>query len=434
MCILLSATFLSVINNMKRYFFFLWRGFLEIGGSREWLPFIFILLLGSLLFLKLDISIDAKGYLEVKNRNVVIEHSSGGKVEQLLVQEGSKVNAGQLLAVIDNSYITEDFNRNRSSLGSLRVREQRLLAEIRQQDFVKTEAMEDKLFEQELSAYLSRKASLDKALNIAQTGKEQKESMLAQLNTQISGLTKERSLGQKQVNIVQSLVGSGAVSSSNYLTAQAELQRTENALRNVQAQKETLKIEIDQAALSIIKISDDFKAKSEEELLEVRGNINEASAKESTVANRKEQEQIYSPVDGTIQLLAKTNSGSVIPPGGEILTILPDNMPIIVVVKVKPEDRDKLWEGMDSKIRINSLGATNSEVLIGKVTVISSDSIEEREGRYYKVQISVEQNTFSDKVYPGMSVNAYLTVGQRSVFEYIFKPLYSGLSTALQEP
>lgn len=419
---------------MRNAVFSIWRYFRVGFPIRKWLPFFFLVSLFGLLFLQLDIAIDAKGYLEVKNRNVVIEHASGGKVEQLLVQEGSKVKAGQLLAVIDNSYITEDFNRNRNSLDSLRVREQRLLAEIRQQDFTKTDAMEEKLFEQELSAYLSRKSSLDKALNIAKTTKDQKASMLAQLNTQISGLIKERSLGQKQVNIVQSLVSKGAVSSSNYLAAQAELQKTENALRNLQAQTATLNIEIAQADLNIVKIHDDYKAKSEEELLEVRSNINEALVKESTVANRKEQEQIYSPVDGTIQLLAKTNSGSVIPPGGEILTILPDNVPIVVVAKVKPEDRDKLWEGMDSKVRINSFGTNNSEMLHGKVSVISSDSIEEREGRYYKVQIAVEQNTLGNKVYPGMSVNAYLTVGQRSVFQYLFKPLYSGFSTALQEP
>ncbi len=422
------------MNHMRMKITTIWHRARGEASSRGWFPILVLLLLFSLLFLNLDISIDAKGYLEVKNRNVVIEHPSGGKVEKLLVREGTKVKAGQLLAVIDNSYITEDFNRNRSNLESLRVREQRLLAEIRQQDFVMTDEMDRKLFEQELSAYISRQESLNKALNIAKTSQQQKESMLEQLNTQINGLVKERSLGQKQVNIVQSLVSKGAVSSSNYLAAQTELQKTENALRNIQAQKETLNIEIAQAALNIAKIRDDFKAKSEEELLEVRGSINEAVAKQSTVTNRKEQEQIYSPVDGTIQLLTKTNSGSVIPPGGEILTILPDNMPIIVVVKVKPEDRDKLWEGMESKIRINSLGTNNSGFLVGKVEVISSDSIEDREGRYYKVQIAVEQNTLSEKIYPGMSVNAYLTVGKRSVFQYIFKPLYGGLSTALQEP
>lgn len=423
-----------MMNNMRVKITTMWRHVREGSSSRGWFPILFLFLLFSLLFLNLDISIDAKGYLEVKNRNVVIEHPSGGKVEKLLVREGSKVKADQLLAVIDNSYITEDFNRNRSNLESLSVREQRLLAEIRPQDFVMTDEMDRKLFEQELSAYISRQESLNKALNIAKTSQQQKESMLEQLNTQINGLVKERSLGQKQVNIVQSLVSKGAVSSSNYLAAQTELQKTENALHNIQAQKETLNIEIAQATLNIAKIRDDFKAKSEEELLEVRGSMNEASAKQSTVANRKEQEQIYSPVDGTIQLLTKTNSGSVIPPGGEILTILPDNMPIIVVVKVKPEDRDKLWEGMESKIRINSLGTNNSGFLVGKVEVISSDSIEDREGRYYKVQIAVEQNTLSEKIYPGMSVNAYLTVGKRSVFQYIFKPLYGGLSTALQEP
>lgn len=423
-----------MMNHMRMKITTIWHRVRGEASSRGWFPILVLLLLFSLLFLNLDISINAKGYLEVKNRNVVIEHPSGGKVEKLLVREGTKVKAGQLLAVIDNSYITEDFNRNRSNLESLRVREQRLLAEIRQQDFVMTDEMDRKLFEQELSAYISRQESLNKALNIAKTSQQQKESMLEQLNTQINGLVKERSLGQKQVNIVQSLVSKGAVSSSNYLAAQTELQKTENALRNIQAQKETLNIEIAQAALNIAKIRDDFKAKSEEELLEVRGSINEAVAKQSTVTNRKEQEQIYSPVDGTIQLLTKTNSGSVIPPGGEILTILPDNMPIIVVVKVKPEDRDKLWEGMESKIRINSLGTNNSGFLVGKVEVISSDSIEDREGRYYKVQIAVEQNTLSEKIYPGMSVNAYLTVGKRSVFQYIFKPLYGGLSTALQEP
>ncbi|CAK9885897.1 MAG: Type I secretion system membrane fusion protein PrsE [Candidatus Erwinia impunctatus] len=402
--------------------------------AKQCFPFVFLSLLIMMLFLQLDISVDAKGYLEVKNRNVVIEHANGGKIDRLLIREGDKVKKGQLLAVIDNSYITEDFNKNRTSIESLRIKEKRLLAEIQQLDFIKTAEMDDTLFEQEFSAFQSRRDSLLKSLRIAETAKKQKESMLTQLHTQIDGLVKERDLGRRQVSIVESLVSKGAVSSSNYLAARAELQKTENTLLNLQAQQSTLNIEISQAGQAINKISDDFKAKSEEELLEVRGSVNEAEAKAATVKTRKEQEQIFSPVDGTIQLLAKNNSGSVISPGGEILTILPDNMPIVVAVKVKPEDRDKLWEGMQSKIKINTLGMTNSEFLTGRVSVISSDSIEDREGRYYKVQIMVDQNSFHEKVYPGMSVDAYLKVGKRTVFQYLFKPLYSGLSTALNEP
>lgn len=395
-----------------------------------------VLLVGIILSfcLPLDITVHARGYLEVKNRNVIIEHANGGRIEKLYVREGDKVQKGQLLAVIDNSYVTEDYNKNQVSLQSLRMKELRLLAEINQAPFILPENGDMELFNQELAVFTNRQTSLQKSLQISKTAEAQKVSELAQLETQLSGLQKEKNIAQKQVDIVKSLVSSGAVSSSNFLSAQNDLQKIENTLRNVDAQQKTLRIEIEQAKLNISKIHDDFKTKSQEELLQVQDNINEALARENTITTRKNQDQIFSPVNGSIQSLAKTNPGSVIASGGEILTILPDDVPVVVVVKVKPEDRDKLWDGMKSRIKVNSFGNSQNETLFGEVEVISSDSIEDREGRYYKVQIAVSNEAEGDKLYPGMSVDAYLNVGQRSVFQYLFKPLVNGFSTALSEP
>lgn len=395
-----------------------------------------ILMVGLILSfcLPLDVTVHARGYLEVKNRNVVIEHANGGRIEKLYVREGDKVKKGQLLAVIDNSYVTEDYNKNQVSLQSLHMKELRLLAEINQTSFILPENGDTELFNQELAVFTNRQASLQKSLQISKTAEAQKMSEFAQLEIQLSGLQKEKSIARKQVDIVKSLVSSGAVSSSNYLSAQNDLQKIENTLRNVEAQQQTLRIEIEQAKLNISKINDDFKMKSQEELLQVQDNINEALARENTITTRKNQDQIFSPVNGSIQSLAKTNSGSVIASGGEILTILPDDVPVVVVVKVKPEDRDKLWNGMKSRIKVNSFGNSQNETLFGEVEVISSDSIEDREGRYYKVQIAVSNAGEGDNLYPGMSVDAYLNVGQRSVFQYLFKPLVNGFSTALSEP
>lgn len=395
-----------------------------------------ILMVGVILSfcLSLDITVHARGYLEVKNRNVVIEHANGGRIEELYVREGDKVRKGQLLAVIDNSYVTEDYNKNQVSLQSLRMKELRLIAEINQAPFVLPENGDTELFNQELAVFKNHQASLQKSLQISKTAEAQKVSELAQLATQLSGLQKEKNIARKQVDIVKSLVSSGAVSSSNYLSAQNDLQKIENTLMNVEAQQKTLCIEIEQAKLNISKINDDFKTKSQEELLQVQDNINEAFARENTITTRKNQDQIFSPVNGSVQSLTKTNSGSVIASGGEILTILPDDVPVVVVVKVKPEDRDKLWDGMKSRIKVNSFGNSQNETLYGEVEVISSDSIEDREGRYYKVQIAVSNPTEGDNLYPGMSVDAYLNVGQRSVFQYLFKPLVNGFSTALSEP
>lgn len=396
-------------------------------------PSILLTLFISLLFLKIDITVHAKGYLEVKNKNMVIEHANGGRINNLYVREGDEVRKGQLLAVIDNSYISEDYNKNKINLESLRMKEHRLLAEINQTDFDSSVDDESILFEQEHAEYISRLGLLKKSLDIAQAAEQQKSSMLEQLHIQEKGLLKEREIGLKQVSIVKSLVSSGAVSSSNYLSAQNELQKTENMLLNVRAQQDTLKIEVDQAKLNIVKVKTDFISKSQEELLRVQDSINEALAKQGAVSRRQEQAKILSPVDGTVQHLAKANAGSVISPGGEILTILPDNVPVVVIVKVKPEDRDKLWRGMMSRINVNTLGGVNNSPLGGTVDVISSDSIEERDIRYYKVQIGVSDISGRKDIYPGMSVDVYFTVGKRSVFQYLFKPLYNGLSTALNE-
>nr|WP_176454432.1 HlyD family type I secretion periplasmic adaptor subunit [Enterobacter asburiae] len=387
----------------------------------------------SVLFLNVNVTVHARGYLEVKNKNIVIEHANGGRINNLYVREGDRVKKGQLLAVIDNSYVSEDYEKNRTNLESLRMKELRLLAQINKVDFVSSLDGQSTLFEQEYAEYISQMELLKKSLDIAQSAEKQKTSMLGQLRTQENGLLKEKEIAIKQVDIVKSLVSSGAVSSSNYLSAKNDYQKIENMLLNVVAQQETLKVEIEQAKLNVAKVSTDFISKSQQELLRIQDQINEAQAKQGAVSRRQEQAKILSSVDGTVQNMAKANAGAVISPGGEILTILPDNVPVVVIVKVKPEERDKLWQGMSSRINVNTLGGVGNIPLNGVISVISSDSIEERDGRYYKVEISVNNISETTQVYPGMSADVYLTVGKRSIFQYIFKPLRNGLSTALNE-
>lgn len=395
-------------------------------------------LLAAILIMKVDISIQAHGYLQIKDKNVVVEHPIGGRVEKLFVREGQEIEKGQPLAIIDNSYVSEEYSKNKSLVGVLKVRIERIRSEISGKEFVYSgeEYSDDGLaYRHEFDVYQANRKNYEDELKISQSVEDERRSELLSNKILIDGLRKQLEYDQKQVKMVEGLVKVGAAAQGTLLTRRSEEQKTVNDLNNAISKSNILSDQVAKAKLDTEKIKKAYISEKQNELLKVQDQLAEAQAKLSGAHDRKQQEKILSPVRGMIQKLTKSHEGSVIAPGGEILEITPKDVPVVASVKLETKDRDKIWVGMPVKVEINGYERAAEHSLKGSVTLISADSFsEERGARYYQVEISIDQNEIKSKLYPGMSIVSYFLIGKRSIFEYFFKPLLKGASHALSEP
>ncbi|WP_440683004.1 HlyD family type I secretion periplasmic adaptor subunit [Cysteiniphilum halobium] len=398
----------------------------------------------SLFFLRLDILVHAKGYLQIKFKNIILEHATGGTISKLLVHEGQHVRKNQLLAIIDNSYVSQEYTKNTSSIAMLQLQITRLNAEINQTPFIwqniKIEGVTQAMFLTEKNVYDSEIDTYKQNEKLAKTTYQEKLDEIKANAVDIEGLRKQKQLISDQVKMIKDLVKEEAASKSSLLNQEAEEQKILNQLNTAISRQELLQSQMYEAQLKVTKIHTDFMSDKRNKLLQLEQQLAELQAKQTGISDRKKIENVFSPTNGIIQSIFKSNAGAFIPSGGKLFEISPDNVPIICVLKVLPSDRDKLWVGMPVKISINSISTISTNFLSGTISLISADTkddnINGNNRPYFEVHVDLNEQDIHNqhiKIYPGMQVDGYIIVGKRTVAQYILKPMLTGANTALTE-
>lgn len=385
----------------------------------------------------LDVLVHARGMVRVENHNMTVQHVEGGRLKQLLVREGQNVTKGQLLAVMDNSIVSQEFASSAAELASLQAREKRLEAEVAGSEYLPPKVADTdaaRVTQTERDLFLSRQASLADAISVSKAQADQRLAQANEIRTRISDSQRETELIEKQVKMLEPFVARGSASESSLLQKRTELQRATGSLNEARARLPQVVAEEREYRVRAGQVKADFINDAQKQLTDTRARLSVEVAKADASGGRNADSRILSPVDGVIQRAFNLHEGSVIKAGGEIAEIAPSDVPLVAEVKISPEDRDKVWQDMPVRIRIEAFGNTYSDALSGKVAVISADALgDDRTGRYYQVTIKIDRNNIKKPIFAGMTVDSYLLAGKRTLAQYILKPLTSGVSMALSE-
>jgi adhesin transport system membrane fusion protein len=113
-----------------------------------------------------------------------------------------------------------------------------------------------------------------------------------------------------------------------------------------------------------------------------------------------------------------------------LLEITPSDQRIVIQTRSNPNDRANLRRGLPARVRIGAYDYATYGTFEGHVTEVSADTlVEEKGGRYYRVNVEVDVSTFmsrvrqSDVLVPGMAATADIAVGKRTILSYILSPL-----------
>ena len=159
---------------------------------------------------------------------------------------------------------------------------------------------------------------------------------------------------------------------------------------------------------------------------------------------RQQKDRILeSPISGTILKTEDIYAGSVISPGTTILTIVPENVELFVLVDIKPSDITNVFEGAKVKILLNALPSQKHGELIGELVNISKDTIDEdisgEKASVYRGKIKIVENKLRNvpsdfNLLPGMNVSGNIISGKRPVITYLIYPVIKTINTAMREP
>ena len=156
-----------------------------------------------------------------------------------------------------------------------------------------------------------------------------------------------------------------------------------------------------------------------------------------------EDVKLTAPIAGTILKLEDQFQGTVIKPGDVIATLVPNDLDFHVEVDIDPSDITHVYEGAKVKIMLDSLPSQKHGELLGVVSLLSKDTVDEdvfgEKNSVYRAEIKITDNNLVKlpegfKLLPSMSVNGNIISGKRTVMTFLLFPVIKTLETSFREP
>jgi len=378
----------------------------DINDQRSILFFAAIVLAAFVIwafFAELDEVTRAPGHVMASSRTQVIQSQDGGILEELLVAEGDRVVAGQLLAKIDKTRAEAAFLETRAQVAALSARTSRLEAEL-----FETKPKYDSI----TNAYPEFISNQNKLIKVRQKA----------LQDELKAISDIQQLIQKELDMNLPLVKLGDVSMTEVL-------RLERQVADYSAQKTIKRNEYIQELQNEL-------SKSREELTAMRELMEQRQ-------HILSQTELKSPMNGIVKNVRITTLSGVIKPGEDIMQIVPSEDDLLIEAKLSPADVGFVKLGMPVSIKIDAYDPSIYGDLPGELIFISADTLDEdlkqNESPYYRIRVKSLGRRFSAKpelnleIQPGMTSTAEIKTGERTVMQYITKPIIKTLSTSMGE-
>ena len=398
---------------------------------------------------KLDKAVVAVGYVETETNRKTIEHFEGGIVREIPVKEGEHVTEGQVLFRLQKIQAEASSETIRNQLNSALALEARLVAERdhapqitwpqrfleRESDPVISRVMTD-----QNNQFTERQGSLNTQINVL-------EARVEELQKEIEGIAIEKDSTEKQVAYInQELVNLrelGAkklVPMTRVFAMERERTRLEGVIGHSQTDIAKAESSIGETKLQMQQLRQKFQEEVATNLLDIRQKIADLEERALVAKDVLSRVEIKAPRNGTVQNLKVFTVGQVVRTGEPLVDIVPDEEPLIVSAQFLPTDIDNIHSGMQAEIRFPAFHSRTIPVMFGTLESISHDRLMDDMTRQYYFRGIIYLNRadipdeYLSRIRAGMPAEVIVSVGARTVMNYLISPLTSSLRKALREP
>lgn len=372
----------------------------------------------------------------------VVQHLEGGIVRDVLVEERELVSAGQVLAILDPVQATADAEQIEARRHGLEIRAERLraMAEEREPDFSAVPLKYHGLVVDQLEilqATRDRKATQRRVLDgeIAQ-----KQSEVNAARQQQRAVRRQLDLVAEEVEMRRTLHEQGHGSLVALNSVQREYAALESELGRLQGQENTAHEALGELNERIADLTANYRQDALNELGTVTAEL--AQVEESVVraTDRTTRLSIVSPINGIVQNLQVKTTGAVVPAGGLVMEIVPVDDELIVETRISTRDIGHLSVGQSVKVKFTTYDFVRYGSISGTLVSISATTyIDEADGQpYYRGRVTLDETHVmgpqgQQDVLPGMTVQADIITGEKTLLEYLLKPVHVSLAHAMRE-
>lgn len=372
-----------------------------------------------------------------------IQHLEGGIVRKIDVHEGQLVKKGQALVHLEQIISGADLSELQVRTNSLKIRIIRLEAEaegLASPEFtaqMKTEFKD--IIRQENDQFQARQNDLKNRIKTQKEVISQKEFNVRQMKDRLVNMRSTLKLHQEKVSISEELMIDELTNRYMHLDLLTKLNELKGSISDTESSLSSASSALKEAQAQAQQIQTSAMNEVQNDLNDSRGNLRELNERLIKFEDSVSRTVVRATVDGTVKTLHVVTEGGVIRAGDPVVDLVPEGDRLVVEAQLPTGDIGYVKVGQDVSIRLATADAAHFKDIAGEVKSISPDTLMTPEGMpYYKVRIDAEKGYFDGgtiqyQLYPGMRVIANITTGKRSVFGYIFGPVFSSFDSALQE-
>ncbi len=395
-------------------------------------------------------AIIASGTVKVSNEKKTVQHLEGGIVNEILVQEGDRVENGQTLIRLKSSKVTASVSLLRGQLRAKKAEAARLKAESTMEkstdwpeDLIEVKDRPEvaMILKKQQDIFVSRRKDLKGKISLH-------HSQIDQLKEQIDGI-REEFLAQKDIiqALQEELSAKEELLQGEYIDKAAilELRRmlAERKGRKGRLKQNIAEVrqKVEELKLQIVDLRNSYREKAVSRLSEVSDLIFELREKLRPQVDAQQRLEIIAPIAGEVMnLRIHSEESGVIQAGQPILDIVPGKAKLIVEARVRLQDITNVKKGQHTKVQLSAFSRRSTPPIPGEVVYVSADQVTKDTGKgkasYYLAHIQVDREQLKETgayLSPGMPAVCYITTEKRTILSYLLEPILGIVDQAMRE-
>lgn len=370
-----------------------------------------------------------------------VQHLEGGIVSEVQVRNGDRVQKGALLLKFAPPAIQSKLDQIEVRKAALELQSERLQAIIDEREPAFGEIGQEypSLAEKQLTIYKAQIKRQEGEFKVADARISQRENELKQKKNQAASIAREIRLLSDQVDIRKELNDRQVVARSELIAAQTKLAETESERRSIADGILIARNALEESKQQKQKLSARFIEQAEEEAGKVSAQIAEVDQTLIRLRDQANRLDLLAPVDGVVQGLESRGIGSVVEPGQTIMKIVPVEDELIVETRISPRDIGYIRVGQRADVKVDTYESTRFGSVRGTVEQLSASTYFDESGNpYYRAEITLDQDYLGVKdkqfvIIPGMTVQADIKTGSKTILDYLLRPISRGFNEAFTE-
>jgi HlyD family type I secretion membrane fusion protein len=391
-------------------------------------------------------AIIAAGELKVELNRKTVQHQEGGIVRSILVRDGDMVRAGQPLIVVGDVRNDAELNMLRDQLRAERIRNARAAAEAvlaakfePPPELAQAPGMSGDLA-RETALFQARRRTLDEQLASLEAQTRDARAQAAALTRQIETTAASANLAAQELEINEKLVRQGYVQRAHLLQLQRDESDYRSRLAEAQSDLALAQQRTGELQARSAQARNQYQQLATDEARESAARIRELDERVRPTQDQSERQSVRAPVDGRVMALRVSSVGEVIGPRDALLDIVPTQEKLVVEARIRPQDIGHVREHSAAEVRLTAFDARTTPLLPGTVVFVSPDRITSRESgeSWFVATVEVDAAALRDhpslRLQPGMPAELFVTTPERTLFQYLAKPLHAFARRAMREP